>query len=579
MENWKMADIVRGGLVVVAVLLTGCISHPDPWIPSGESDQRARGEDSSRQRHVDSRGRPLVDVQADTVGLETTVPMDILPDLAATEIAAEIPEQPDIVVPDLLDLPDLAEIVDPPDLVDVTDAADISPDVVAPADVADVPEDIPDLADAHDAALEVEDVAPEAEICAPDCDGKECGDDGCGNVCGTCDIWSSLYCEDFSCLCKLAPQVDIDKVNASGDDDYCYSVVESPAGDYVLGGDSYGSSIVREMQIWRAWASNGNQRCYMYLPGDGTNRVRAMHALDDGRVVLTGTYSKKISNDLPTKWDYFVGFTKDSADYSCHIEKDNIKYFGTSSYEQAYDIEPLPGNSGYVITGYRQTGADWDQKDIWTITTDAEGNPNLPGTQYGGDGHEEGHSVAVTADGFVVAGFTNEGGDGYDALLVKFSPAGETVWERKLAPGAARGIVALEGGGFAVAGYALGEDTGKDFHLWVTDSAGEILYDGEYGGAGDEDARAIAIHPSGGFVLAGESTTDASGGQDGLIVRFTATGAVQWAKGVGGGAMDYPRSVIVDSDGRIVMSGYKEHASNPANKTDFWFVRLAAECL
>lgn len=37
--------------------------------------------------------------------------------------------------------------------------------------------------------------------CEPDCYGKECGDDGCGNYCGECD-WN-FYCnENFECVCE-----------------------------------------------------------------------------------------------------------------------------------------------------------------------------------------------------------------------------------------------------------------------------------------------------------------------------------------------------------------------------------------
>ena len=36
-------------------------------------------------------------------------------------------------------------------------------------------------------------------VCEPDCQGKECGDDGCGDVCGTCD--APKVCSDHHCGC------------------------------------------------------------------------------------------------------------------------------------------------------------------------------------------------------------------------------------------------------------------------------------------------------------------------------------------------------------------------------------------
>ena len=40
------------------------------------------------------------------------------------------------------------------------------------------------------------------EPCVIDCEGKECGPDGCGGLCGTCDRWNG-----YACLDELAPSV------------------------------------------------------------------------------------------------------------------------------------------------------------------------------------------------------------------------------------------------------------------------------------------------------------------------------------------------------------------------------------
>ena len=38
-------------------------------------------------------------------------------------------------------------------------------------------------------------------MCHPDCDGKQCGDDGCGGVCGTCQL--PAWCEDGQCITEV----------------------------------------------------------------------------------------------------------------------------------------------------------------------------------------------------------------------------------------------------------------------------------------------------------------------------------------------------------------------------------------
>lgn len=41
--------------------------------------------------------------------------------------------------------------------------------------------------------------------CEPDCDGKLCGDDGCGGLCASCDHYPNSYCDEntYTCSCKI----------------------------------------------------------------------------------------------------------------------------------------------------------------------------------------------------------------------------------------------------------------------------------------------------------------------------------------------------------------------------------------
>jgi hypothetical protein len=55
-------------------------------------------------------------------------------------------------------------------------------------------------------ATDTPDVKPAAEvggqtICTPACEGKQCGDDGCGGSCGQCTGWSEV-CDDHQCVCR-----------------------------------------------------------------------------------------------------------------------------------------------------------------------------------------------------------------------------------------------------------------------------------------------------------------------------------------------------------------------------------------
>jgi hypothetical protein len=86
---------------------------------------------------------------------------------AAPDAAPDVPAAPD-AAPDVPAAPDAAP--------DVPAAPDAAPDVPAAPDAA------PDVPAVPDAVPD----APPADACVSDCDGRECGPDGCGGECGTC---------------------------------------------------------------------------------------------------------------------------------------------------------------------------------------------------------------------------------------------------------------------------------------------------------------------------------------------------------------------------------------------------------
>ena len=118
-------------LVLVVTCACGCGADRAPWGGAGPADTAA-----------EARGG---DVRVDALDLAWDLTVD---------------------VPDVVDL--LPELVDAaPELVDA--APDLPPELVETQDAN------PELGDLED-----------AELCAPDCEGKECGPDGCGGSCGAC---------------------------------------------------------------------------------------------------------------------------------------------------------------------------------------------------------------------------------------------------------------------------------------------------------------------------------------------------------------------------------------------------------
>ena len=130
----KTRTVVLG----MALFLAACISHPEPWVPTG--DVADAGKDDQEQG---SDGK-----------------VEVAPgDVQTGEDIKDIPK-PDVP----------AYVVVPPDVVDATTPPDL-----------------------HDVAVDqVEEVLPEVmdlldeEVCQPQCGDNDCGDDGCGGSCGEC---------------------------------------------------------------------------------------------------------------------------------------------------------------------------------------------------------------------------------------------------------------------------------------------------------------------------------------------------------------------------------------------------------
>jgi len=133
-------------------------------------------------------------------------------DLTDADLEAEV-DTPEVHLPDL-------EIEDSPDLTDLNEVCTPDCDGKACGDNG-----CGGLCGVCDSGLVCDHTFTCAEPCVPDCDDKACGDDGCGGLCGTCD--GGLVCDHtFTCLEPCVP-------NCEGQccgDDGCGGLCASPCG-------------------------------------------------------------------------------------------------------------------------------------------------------------------------------------------------------------------------------------------------------------------------------------------------------------------------------------------------------------
>ena len=240
------------------------------------------------------------------------------------------------------------------------------------------------------------------------------------------------------------------------------------------------------------------------------------------------------------EWQHSYGSTHD--DHAWSVQQSN-----DGGYIMAGDVR---GNSGNV-SGYH--GGDFD---AWVVKLDAQGNLDWQ-RSLGGSGSEGAQSIIQSSDGgYLITGGTNStDGDigvnhgGWDAWVVKLDSEGNITWARTYGGSnddGARSICQTNDGGYVISGDSRsidGEVTGNHGgpDCWVVklNEVGELQWQKSLGGSGYDASYSIKQANDGGYILAGETSSndgDVSGnhGGDGIdwwVVKLDGDGIMEWQKG------------------------------------------------
>ena len=336
--------------VVVVVALAGCIDEPDPWLGKDIVDVTA---DVGRGEGI-RRGDGRLGDQLGNADIKDTSSPDVHDTMAETV---------------LVDLPveiKVADVVDAADLPMFDHVDDAVPDVVdlMPGDDGDT-----------------------GDTCEPQCEGKDCGADGCGGNCGECgpgQVCVNGLCPPEGKTCDDANDVDWDGCTSEGiiaefhvnttttGDQWLPRVAAAADGTYVI-----------------VWESDGQD--------------------DDGR----GAVGRRCESQLGTCGPEFVVNTNTTGD------------------QRVPHVAPL-SNGGWIIV--------WHGKELGGANTDVFGQRYLSdGTASGGEfqinTHPEYSQGDPVVSGFPSGGFMvawrsyDQDGDGYCIVARRFladgSPEGD----------------------------------------------------------------------------------------------------------------------------------------------------------
>jgi PEGA domain/Domain of unknown function (DUF5122) beta-propeller len=246
--------------------------------------------------------------------------------------------------------------------------------------------------------------------------------------------------------------------------------------------------------------------------------------------------------------------------------------YGGSGSDYGHAVLPLE-DGGYVIAG--STTSLGPSEDMYLIRTGGDGR-RLWQKAYGGEGDDAGFSILSMDDaGFVIAGSTGSFGSSRDVFLVRTAPDGTELWEQHyggqgLQEG--RSLAMAGDGGFLIAGGTDPALSGVwDAYLVRIDSQGRFQWEQARGGSGNDYGTGVAMSGDNGFYLAGW-TSSAGPSTDISLIRESSLGTLLWERTFGGARYDVASALQVTSDGGVVIAGTTDSFGRG---DDVYLIRLA----
>lgn len=193
----------------------------------------------------------------------------------------------------------------------------------------------------------------------------------------------------------------------------------------------------------------------------------------------------------------------------------------------------------------------------------------------GGSGTDEARAVAVdSSDNIIIGGFTtSDGVAGADVLIAKFDSSGTLQWDRTLGDSSndyVTGVAIDSSDNIIIAGYGY---FGAQWNGIVAkyNSSGVIQWQKGISSPTSCYMRGCAVDSSDNIIVVGYVSGTGAGSNDGVIVKYNSSGAVQWKRLLGGSGSEVFYGVEVDSSDNIFVGGYT--SSDGAGSWDYLIVK------
>ncbi|MCI9287523.1 MAG: DUF11 domain-containing protein, partial [Clostridia bacterium] len=422
--------------------------------------------------------------------------------------------------------------------------------------------------------------------------------------------------------------------------DYINSVIETQDGGYIVVGDFYSESIqIGEYTLTNAGSNDGMVIKYSNkgevewataIGGNSSEKITSIIEVQDGGYVVVGDF-----------WSESIQIGEYTLTNAGDMDEMIIKYSAKGEVEWATsiggnEIDDIKSviktqDGGYVVGGnfysdriqigeYTLTNAGDYNFDGMIIKYNAKGEVEWA-RSIGGRDYDYIYSVAVTQDGgYVVGGFffsesiqvgeyTLTNVDSNDGMIIKYSAKGEVEWATSVGGNSGdyiTSIIETQDGGCIVEGsfrsesiqvgeYTLTNVGDTDEMIIKYSAEGKVEWATSIGGINYEQINSISETTDGGYIAVGGFRSESiqvgeyilTNGEkynfNGMAIKYSAEGKVQWAISVKGDSSEEITSVIEMQNEEYVVIGYfrntsiqiGEHTLTNAGSNDGMILKIA----
>lgn len=343
-------------------------------------------------------------------------------------------------------------------------------------------------------------------------------------------------------------------IDNNGSTDYGISVLPSADGGCIIAGHSMAPQGITNAMVIRLYSDGSTAWVKEYngstpvAPFDRIMTQIIPSSENDGGFFLTGILSAP---------SYTEGYLM-LIDSNFNFSTDN--YSGSGSGNYWVKSAAATSDNGYIVAGYTDDYSGDGSYDMYYSKADYLGN-SVWESGFGGSGDDRANFITKTAEGFLLSGRTNSAGNGgYDAFMLRLDSEGNTITYFTVGgAGDDRASVAYEdSGGYIIAGATTSYGAGEyDMYLVKTDAAGNTLWYRTYGGPNNDYCYYMEKSRSGGYLLVGGSdASDAAGTTTDMHMVMTyADGSVRWEKKYSFAGIDDLYSLCRTTDGNYIAVG------------------------